>query len=71
MCSKAALVLAEENSLAWAEGDDSLMTHEDYLICAALKVFIKEKEFYLQQGLYARETGIPVGYFLKRFDRTR
>ena len=45
---KAASVLAEENSLVWAGEDDSLITHKDYLAYSALKVFIKEKEFYLQ-----------------------
>ena len=71
MYSEAALVLAKKNSLVSAGGDDSLIIHEDYLTCSVLKVFIKEKELCLQQGLHACEKGILVGYFLKRFNPTR
>ena len=68
---EAASVLAEENSLTWTGGDNSLMTHIDYLTHAMLKIFIKEKEFYLQQGLHAHEIEIPAVYFLKRFNAIR
>ena len=46
------------------------MTHEDYLACAALKVFTKEKEYYLQHGLHAHVPGILAGYYLKIFNPT-
>ena len=68
MCGKAAAALAEVNSLGWAKGDNGLMTHEDYFIHSALKVLIKEKEYYLQQGLYTCALGVLVGYYLKRIE---
>ena len=44
--------------------------HKDYLTYSALKVFVKEKEFYIQQGLHAHAPGLLVGHYLKMLDLT-
>ena len=62
--------LAKENSLGWAGGDNSLIMRKDYLICLVLKVFIKEKEFHLTQGLHAHTLRLLVEYYLKKFNPT-
>ena len=63
MRSKAALALAEERG-----GDNGLIMHKDFLMHSVMKVFIKDEGVQLQQGLHAHAPGLPVGYYIKRFN---
>ena len=64
MYGAAASALAEENSLGWAEGDNILITNEDYLMSLVLKVFIEKRNCTFNKD-HTHALELPVRCYLK------